>query len=163
MCSLIAFLFLAECHASKNSLLFPWGALFNNSNIVKVKVVYCLLRVFGQEGVPIEGGNGSGVLSIVWYTNMTPFSFVLLLGLHENALYSLFIYWHLSFYEWRVTPFGRCKNFSPMINKAHNFSSRKVLHYGATGNIFGQNPPPPPPPQKSQMIHPFKATTCEMF
>ena len=27
MCSLMAFLFLAECHASKNSLLFHWGHL----------------------------------------------------------------------------------------------------------------------------------------
>ena len=27
MCSLIAFLFLVECHASKNSLLFHWGHL----------------------------------------------------------------------------------------------------------------------------------------
>ena len=27
MCSLIAFLFLAECHASENSLLFHWGHL----------------------------------------------------------------------------------------------------------------------------------------
>ena len=27
MCSLIAFLFSAECHASKNSLVFHWGRL----------------------------------------------------------------------------------------------------------------------------------------
>ena len=27
MCSLIAFLFLVECHASENSLLFHWGHL----------------------------------------------------------------------------------------------------------------------------------------
>ena len=33
MCSLIAFLFLAECHTSKNSLLFHWGHL---SIIVKL-------------------------------------------------------------------------------------------------------------------------------
>ena len=27
MCSLMGFLFLVECHASKNSLLFHWGHL----------------------------------------------------------------------------------------------------------------------------------------
>ena len=34
MCSLMAFLFLVECHASKNSLLFHWGHL-------SIIVIYC--------------------------------------------------------------------------------------------------------------------------
>ena len=35
MCSLIAFLFLFECHASKNSLLFHWGH-FDLDNITVI-------------------------------------------------------------------------------------------------------------------------------